>query len=388
MLPRDIFSEEHDIYRDSVARLIRDEFVPYHDKWEEENMVPHEAWLKAGEAGMLCCTVPEDYGGPGGDFLHSTVVTEELFRHSISGPAFMIHSDMVTPYLLDYGTEEQKRKWLPEMVTGRMRAAIGFSEPSAGSDLAAIRTAAVRDGDNYVLNGQKTFITGGYAAELLLVACKTDPSAGAKGISLIMVEADRPGYARGKKLNKIGLKAQDTAEIFMQDVCVPASNLIGVENRGFYQMMKELAQERLVQAVRAQIIIETAILWTIEYTVNRPIFGRTVADFQNTRFKLAEMHAQASVMRAYVDRCISAHTAGKLDATEAAIVKMTSVELQGKVLDECLQLHGGWGYIWDYPIARAYADARIARIAGGTVEVMKQIISNAILPSERRGRVD
>jgi acyl-CoA dehydrogenase len=384
MIPRTIFSDEHDIFRAAIARFIKDELVPHHDAWEEAGIVSKDAWLKAGEAGILGCTMPEVYGGAGGNFLHAAIVVEELTMASITGPAFWLHSDVVMPYILRYGTDAQKRQWLPPMVRGEIRGAIALSEPSAGSDLAAIRTTALREGDEYVINGSKVFITNGHSAEMVIVACKTDPSAGSRGISQIIVETDRPGFQKGKFLKKIGLVAQDTAELFFSNLRVPAGNLLGVENRGFYQMMQDLGTERLLQAVRSLTAAEAAIGWTIDYVTQRKAFGKLISDFQNTQFKLAEMHAQTSMARVYLDTCIALLTQSKLDGVEAAKAKMLCVELQGRVVDECLQLHGGWGYIWEFPIARAYADARAARLAGGTVEIMKQIIAKSLLPDAQK----
>jgi acyl-CoA dehydrogenase len=384
MIPRTVFTAEHEMFRDSVRRFVEREIVPHHAAWEEAGVVPREAWRKAGEAGLLCCAIPEEYGGMGGDFLHSAIVLEEMARFGASGPAFSLHSDIVAPYLLHYGSGEQKRCWLPAMAKGEALAAVAMTEPSGGSDLQNIRTRAIRDGDDYVLNGQKVFITNAQGADVIVVAAKTDPTARGKGISLILVETDRPGFRRGKPLKKIGCKAMDTSELFFEDVRVPVTNLLGVEGRGFAQLMTELAQERLVQAVRAMAAAEAALAWTIDYTANRQAFGQTLADFQNTQFRLAEMRAELAVHRVYVDRCLEMHLQGKLDAVDAAIAKMQTTELQGKVMDQCLQLFGGWGYMWEYPIARAYADARMARIAGGSIEVMKQIIARSILPKQQK----
>ena len=384
MIPRTVFTAEHEMFRDSVRRFVEREIVPHHAAWEEAGVVPREAWRKAGEAGLLCCAIPEEYGGMGGDFLHSAVVLEEMARFGASGPAFSLHSDIVAPYLLHYGSGEQKRRWLPAMAKGEALAAVAMTEPSGGSDLQNIRTRAIRDGDDYVLNGQKVFITNAQGADVIVVAAKTDPTARGKGISLILVETDRPGFRRGKPLQKIGCKAMDTSELFFEDVRVPVANLLGTEGRGFAQLMTELAQERLVQAVRAMAAAEAALAWTIDYTANRQAFGQTLADFQNTQFRLAEMRAELAVHRVYVDRCLEVHLQGKLDAVDAAIAKMQTTELQGKVMDQCLQLFGGWGYMWEYPIARAFADARMARIAGGSIEVMKQIIARSILPKQQK----
>nr|WP_246522851.1 acyl-CoA dehydrogenase family protein [Neoroseomonas eburnea] len=386
VIPRTLFSEEHTLFREQVRRFVERELTPHHAAWEEAGVVPREAWRKAGAAGLLCCNIPEEYGGMGGDFLHSAIVIEEMSRAGVTGPAFSLHSDIVAPYLLHYGTEAQKRHWLPRMAQGDALAAVAMTEPQGGSDLQAIRTTALRDGDDYVIRGQKIYITNAQGADVIVVAAKTDPSARAKGISLILVETGRPGFARGKPLKKVGCKAMDTSELFLDEVRVPVSNLLGEEGRGFFQLMTELAQERLVQAVRAVAAAEAALQWTIDYTTGRNAFGQTVADFQNTQFRLAEMRAEIAVHRVYVDRCMEVHLEGRLDAVDAAIAKMQATELQGRVMDRCVQLHGGAGYMWEYPIARAWADARMARIAGGSVEVMKQIIARSILPKQERRR--
>ncbi len=384
MIPRTLFSSDHELFRDQVRRFIATEIMPYHAGWEEAGIVPRSAWHKAGEAGLLCTEVPEEYGGAGGDFLFGAIMVEEMARAGATGPTFYLHSDIVAPYLVHYGTEEQKRRWLPPMATGEVVVALGMTEPSGGSDVQGMRTTARRDGDAYVINGQKVFITAGHSADLLVLACKTDPKAGARGVSLILVETDRPGFQRGRKLEKIGCKAQDTAELFFADLRVPASNLLGEEGRGFYQLMQELAQERLVQAIRAVASSEAALEWTLDYAVQRKMFGQTLADFQNTQFKLAEMKADLTAQRVFLDRCIALHLEHKLDAVDAAMLKLTTTELQGRVMDQCLQFFGGWGYMVEYPIARAFVDARLGRIGGGSVEVMKQIIARSMLPNNAR----
>lgn len=384
MIPRTLFSEDHEIFRESVRRFIAAEITPHHGDWEKAGMVPRTAWLKAGKAGLLCSAVPEDYGGMGGDFLHGAIMIEEMARAGATGPTFYLHSEIVAPYILHYGTEAQKRAWLPKMATGEVVTALGMTEPSGGSDVQNMRTTALRDGEDYVINGQKVFITAGHSADLLMLACKTDPKAGARGVSLILVETDRPGFQRGRLLEKIGCKAQDTAELFFSDLRVPVSNLLGEEGRGFYQLMKELSQERLVQAIRAVSSCEAALEWTVDYVTQRKMFGQTLADFQNTQFKLAEMRAELAGQRIFVDRCIELHLNGKLDAVDAAMAKLTTTELQGKVMDQCLQLFGGWGYMCEYPIARAFVDARMTRIGGGSAEVMKQIIARSMLPDSRK----
>ncbi|GLQ06966.1 acyl-CoA dehydrogenase family protein [Sneathiella chinensis] len=378
-LERTIFREEHHIFRAAARKFSEERIAPFHQEWEQAGQVPREIWREAGENGFLCCTVPEEYGGPGADFLFSAIFCEEIARVGATGPAFHLHSEIVAPYILHYGTEEQKRTWLPKLVTGEVIAAVAMTEPGAGSDLQGIRTTALPDGDDYVLNGQKVFISNGQLADLVVVACKTDPEAAGKGISLVLVEGDRAGFDRGRNLEKIGYKAQDTSELFFNDVRVPKSNLLGQEGRGFYHLMEQLAQERLVIALRSASVIEAALDWTVSYTKERRAFGRSIADFQNTKFKLAEVKSQAVMIRAFVDTCLSAHLEGKLDANTAAMAKLQSTEILCQILDECLQLHGGYGYMWEYPIARAWADNRMTRIAGGSSEIMKQIISKELL---------
>ena len=384
MIPRTIFSAEHEAFRDTVRRFIAEHVMPFHAEWEKEGQVPRSLWIKAGQLGLLCCNVPEEYGGLGGDFLHSAILIEEFARAGATGPTFYLHSDICAPYLVDFGTEEQRRKWLPRMATGDVVAALGMTEPSGGSDVANMRTQALRDGDDYVINGQKVFITNGHSADIIILAAKTNPKARAKGLSLIIVETDRPGFTRGRKLEKLGCKAQDTSELFFADVRVPVGNLIGQEGGGFIHLMTQLAQERLVQAIRGVASAEAALQWTRDYVAERKMFGGTLGDFQNTRFKLAELHAEVLAQRVFVDRCIELHLKGEFDAVDAACAKLVTTELQGKVMDQCLQFFGGWGYMWEYPIARAFADARMCRLGGGTAEVMKQIIGNSLLPKVAR----
>ena len=379
MFPRKFFSEDHEIFRGATRRFIENEIVPNHAEWEQQGIVSRELWNAAGENGLLCCTVPEEYGGPGGDFLHSVVVNEELAKVGATGPAFPLHSDIIVPYILAYGSEDQKRNWLPKVVSGETVMAIGMTEPIAGSDLQGIQTKAERDGNHFVLNGQKVWISNGQIADLYIIACKTDPKEGAKGISLILVEGDREGFKRGKNLEKIGYKAQDTSELFFEDVRVPITNLLGQEGRGFAQLMQQLPQERLVVAIRCATALEAALDETIRYTKERKAFGRSISDFQNTRFKLAEVKTLAMVTRAFTDQCIQLHLEGKLTAEDAAAAKLQTTEALNKGVDECLQLHGGYGYSWEYPIARAWADARMSRIAGGSSEIMKEIISRNMI---------
>ncbi len=384
MIPRTIFTPEHESFRDTVRRFIETEVTPHHADWEKAGQVPRSLWKKAGELGLLCVNAPEAYGGQGADFLYSAILIEEMARVGATGPTFYLHSDIVAPYIVDFGTEAQKTKWLPKMAVGEVVVALGMSEPSGGSDVQNIRTQAIRDGDEYVINGQKVFTTNGHSADLVLLACKTDPTQKAKGVSLILVETDRAGFTRGRKLEKIGCKAQDTSELFFSDLRVPVSNLLGTEGGGFGILMTQLAQERLIQAIRAVSASEAAIEWTLSYAVDRKMFGQTLADFQNTRFSLANLHAQVLAQRVFVDRCMQLHAVGQLDAVDAASCKLVTTDLQFKVMDECLQFFGGWGYMWEYPIARAFADARMSRIGGGTAEVMKQIIANSLLPRVRK----
>lgn len=371
---RGIFSAEHEQFRETVARFVDDELVPNHGQWEKDECVPREIWRRAGEVGILCPNVPEGYGGFGADWLYNVVIIEELAKKGITGPGFMVHSEMVAPYILAAGTEELKREVLPKMVSGEYIGALGLTEPGAGSDVKEIRTRAVRDGDDYVLNGQKVYISNGQLADIMVCACKTDPTAGAKGVSLIAVDTHQAGFKRGRNLEKIGLKAQDTSEIFLEDVRAPAYRLLGKEGGGFGIMMGKLAQERLTQAVRSICVAEAAIQWTVDYTAERKMFGQTLADFQNTQFVLAELSAEVLSARVFTDWCIRRFLAGELTGVEAAKVKLVVTNLHVKVVDQCLQFFGGYGYMTEYPIARAYVDARIVRIAGGAAEVMKQII--------------
>jgi alkylation response protein AidB-like acyl-CoA dehydrogenase len=378
MIKRNIFSEDHELFRESVRKFVEQELVPHHERWEEAGKVDREAWLKAGAAGILCCDAPEDYGGSGADFLYNAVVIEELARAGITGPGFTVHSDMMATYIASFGTAAQREKWLPKMISGEVIGALAMTEPGAGSDLKAIRTTAMRDGDDYVINGQKVYISNGQNCDLLVVACKTNPAAGARGVSLILVEATRPGFKRGRNLKKIGLKAQDTSELFFDDVRVPVSNLLGEENRGFSLLMTKLARERLTQAIRSIVVAEQAIQWTVEYTKDRKAFDQTIGDFQNTRFKLAELATQTAAGRALVDQCIALFMKNELDPVDAAMAKLYACDLHVKTVDECLQFFGGYGYMLEYPIARAYIDARIVRIAGGAAEIMKQIIGKSL----------
>jgi acyl-CoA dehydrogenase len=386
MIERTLFKEEHDMWRETVRRFVEKEIVPFHDQWEKEGVVPRSLWLKAGEQGMLCCTVPTEYGGLGLDYLFDVILFEELWKVGASAPGFLIHTDLVATYLLSHGTPEQKAYWLPKMISGEAIGSLGMTEPHAGSDLKAIRTKAVREGDEFVINGQKVFISNGQSCDILVLATKTDSAAGAKGVTLFIVEGDRAGFKRGRNLEKLGMKGQDTSELFFENVRIPASNMLGEEGGGFGVMMSKLPQERLAQAIRSATVTETVIQWTVDYTAERRAFDQTIADFQNTQFVLADLKARSVMARVFTDKCIELFMAGKLDPVTAAMAKMTTSELHCEAVDKCLQLFGGWGYIWEYPICRAYADARIVKIAGGSIEVMKMIISREMFKGRLKGR--
>lgn len=378
MIPRVLFAPEHEMFRDAVRKFIATEITPYHGEWEKAGVVPREIWNKAGEAGILCANVPEEYGGPGAGFLYNVVIAEELGRAGVTGPGFTVHSDMVASYILSFGSAEQKKRWLPGMVSGQLVGALGLTEPGGGSDLKAMRTRAVREGDHYVIDGQKTYISNGQLCDLVVLACKTDPEAGAKGVSLIVVEADRPGFERGRRLEKLGLKAQDTSELFFNRVRVPVTNRLGDEGAGFRMAMHKLAHERLIIAVNAVAVCEAVLEWTVAYTRDRKAFGKPIAEFQNTRFKVAELTALTQSARVFVDRCVELALTDSLDGTDAAMAKMIATELQCRTVDECLQFFGGYGYMLEYPIAHAYIDSRVRRIAGGSSEVMREIISRQV----------
>jgi acyl-CoA dehydrogenase len=383
MTTRGLFNEEHELFRETARRFIEAEISPHHAQWESDGCVPRELWRKAGAAGLLGCSIPEAYGGAGADELFNFTLIEELARSGFTGPGFPVHNEMVMPYILAFGTEEQKQKWLPPMTRGEVIGALGITEPQAGSDVRGIKTRAVRDGDDYVINGQKVFISNGQICDVIILATKTDPDAKGGGVSLFIVEATRAGFVRGKRLEKLGMKAQDTSELFFENVRVPATNLLGPEHGGFKLLMKNLAQERLTQAVRSAMVVETVLQYTIDYAAERKMFGQTLADFQNTQFKLAEIKTEATVGRVFVDHCLKLFIDRKLDGTDAAMVKMWMSNLHCKVVDECLQLFGGWGYMWEYPIARAYADARVVKIAGGSIETMKQIIGRSLFKPKK-----
>jgi acyl-CoA dehydrogenase len=377
-VPRTLFSEDHEAFRDTVRRFMEQEVVPHHDRWEEQHFVDREAWLKAGENGFLCASMPEEYGGVGVDRLFSMIVMEECARVNATGLGWGLHSEIVAPYILHYGSDFLKQKYLPKMASGEMIGSIAMTEPAAGSDLQGIRTSAVKDGDDYILNGSKIFITNGYMCDLAIVVAKTAPEKGAKGTSLFVVDTSMPGFTKGKPLKKAGMKAQDTCELYFDNVRVPAANLLGQENNGFIYLMQELPWERMQIAVISVSSAEAAIEWTIQYTNERKAFGQEIAKFQNTRFKLAEMKTEVQIARVFVDRCMELLLEEKLDPATASMAKYWCSDLQFKVMDECVQLFGGYGYMWEYPIARAWADSRVQQIYGGTNEIMKELIARTL----------
>ena len=377
-IERNAFREDHEMFRTTVRRFFERECVPKQAEWDKNGRTDRETWLKAGREGLLCLTMPTEYGGGGGDFGHVAVMTEEMATAGVSGWSAPLHSDIVAPYILRLGNEEQKLRWLPKMASGEMIFAIGMTEPGSGSDLKAARTTAIREGNEYVINGAKTFISNGLNCDAVLLICKTDPAAGAKGISLIVVETARPGFRRGRKLEKVGQPAADTAEMFFDDVRVPVSNLLGEEGKGFSYMMHDLAQERFMIAVSAAAILERQLELTVEYVKDRKAFGQTIWDFQNTRFKLADVKAQAVAVRTMVDHYIREHIRRGLSGEEAAIAKLFATESLWKCIDDMVQLHGGYGYMLEYPIARAFANWRVMRVYGGASEVMRELISRKL----------
>jgi alkylation response protein AidB-like acyl-CoA dehydrogenase len=379
-MERDIFDAEHDAFRDLARTFIAKEITPFHSQWEKDGQVSRDVWRAAGTAGLLGTDVPEEYGGGGvTDFRYNAVLTEELARAGASGIGFPLQNDVVAPYLLRLGTDEQKSRWLPGFCSGEIITAIAMTEPGTGSDLQGIQTSARRDGDDWVLGGSKTFITNGIMADLVIVVARTDPDAGSRGFSLLVVERGMPGFERGRRLEKVGLKAQDTAELSFTDVRVPAANVLGEPGTGFVSLMQNLAQERLSIAVGCAAGAATALDLTLAYTKERTAFGRPVAAFQNTRFELAEIDTEVSVTRAFVDRCISEHVAGRLSVTDAAKAKWWASDVLKRVVDRCVQLHGGYGYMLEYPIAKAFVDSRVQSIFGGTNEIMKEIIGRTLV---------
>lgn len=375
---RKLFSADHELFRDTVARFIADEITPNHYQWEQEGLVPRDLWRKAGAAGILLPSTPEEYGGGGGDFLHTIIVVEEIARALATGvTGFTTHSDIVAPYLLNFGTERQKQRDLPGMAQGDIVASIAMTEPGAGSDVKAIRTAAAKAQGGYVINGQKTFITNGFHADRVLVVAKTDPAAGARGISLFWVDTATPGFTRGRLLDKVGQKAQDTAELFFQDMFVPDEDMLGEPGQGFGYLMKELVRERLMIAVRCAMALESALQWTVDYTKERRAFDKALIDNQHIRFKLADIKTLTAATRAFVDGCVQQYLDGELDAGGPAMAKLWASEATSAI-DDLLQFHGGYGYMREYPIARAYTDVRPNRIYGGASEVMRELIARTL----------
>lgn len=374
-----VYEADHVLFRESFRTFLSKEAAPFYPSWEREGLIPRELWLTAGRQGFLALGVPEEFGGAGvDDFRFNACIAEEIAWAQMPSIGFGLHSDVVLPYLLRLATQEQKQRFLPGMVTGELITAIAMSEPSAGSDLAGIRTTAVRTGDSYVLNGSKTFITNGIQADLVVVVAKTDPTAGNKGVSLFLVERDMPGFERGRRLDKIGLHAQDTAELSFQDVVLPAANLLGEENRGFEYLMQNLPQERLGIALLGLAGAEAVFAQTLEYCTSRQAFGKAIGSFQHNRFALAEMKTELEIGRVFLDHCLLAHVRSEFPPERAAMAKWWATELQKRVVDACVQLHGGYGYMTEYPAARAYLDARVQTIYGGTTEIMKEIIGRSL----------
>lgn len=372
-------TEELDMLRDAVRRFLEREVVPHCDRWRAEGRVDTAAWRLAGDAGLLCPSVPEDYGGAGGDFRHEAVIIEELTRIGFPDFAIPLHNGIAAPYILHYGTEAQKQRWLPRLARGELISAIAMTEPGAGTDLRAMRCTALPDGDGYVLNGQKTFITNGQIGNLIIVAAKTDPKAGGKGITLFVVETDNaPGFRRGRVLEKVGMKAQDTSELYFDDLRLSAENRLGSEGEGFRQLTEQLPRERLIIAVQAVTAIETALDLTLGYVKDREAFGQRLMDFQNTRFRLAEAASEARIGRVFVDDCIARLVRGDLDVATAAMAKWWTTEKQNEIIDQCVQLHGGYGYMLEYPITRMWADARVQKIYGGANEIMKELVARSL----------
>ena len=380
-LPRPAWmSEELVLLEEQTRRFLAAEIVPHLDRWHEDHFYPREVWNKTAKAGLLCASMPEEYGGAGGTFAHDAVIDREYSLAGFDAFGAPLHSGIVAPYILHYGTEEQKRRWLPRLASGEMVGAIAMSEPGTGSDLQAVRTTAKRSGNGYLLNGSKTFITNGQHADLIIVVAKTDPKQGAKGVSLMVVETgDAPGFRRGRKLKKLGLDSADTSELFFEDVPLPAEALLGIEEgQGFYQLMKELPQERLIVAINAIAMIERALGLTIDYVKQRQAFGKKIIDFQNTQFVLAECKSEATAAKVFLDHCIERHVKEELDTVTASMAKYLHSELLGRITDRCLQLFGGYGYMDEYPISRLYRDARVLRIYAGTNEIMKLLIARSL----------
>ena len=375
----DVYTSEHEDFRKTARTFYEREVIPFHDAWEQEGIVPRELWLKAGEAGLLCFDVPEEYGGPGvDDFRYNVILSEEQTRAGASGPGFSVHTDIIVPYITSLGTDEQKQRWLPGAVSGETITAIAMTEPGAGSDLQGVRTTAVDKGDHYLLNGSKTFISNGINADLVIVVARTDADAGHKGISLLVVERGMEGFERGRNLDKIGLHAQDTAELSFTDVVVPKENLLGEEGEGFIYLMMNLPQERLIIAAQAVAACEGIVEMCLDYAKTREAFGKPIGKFQHNRFLVAEMATEAKVARAFLDECLRKHLDGKLTAVDAAMAKWWTTELQNKLVNQGVQLHGGYGYMMEFPIAKAYLDSRVSTIYGGTTEIQKEIIGRSL----------
>jgi long-chain-acyl-CoA dehydrogenase len=374
-----LYEAQHEEFRDLCRQFLAREAVPHNEEWEKAGIVDRAVWRKAGAAGLLGLDVDEAYGGAGQrDFRYNAVLVEEIIAAGASGLGFGLHNDVIAPYLTELTTEEQRKRWLPGFCSGELITAIAMSEPGAGSDLAGIRTTAVREGDGWVLNGQKTFITNGEHADLVIVVAKTAPDQGAHGVSLIVVERGTPGFTRGRRLEKVGLKANDTAELFFDDCRVPADNLIGTENHGFYHLMANLPRERLGIAVAAVAAAEHILAMTLEYARSRHAFGRPIGSFQHNRFVLAELDTEVTIARTFLNHCIAEHNAGRLTVADAAKAKWWTTELQNRVADRCVQLHGGYGYMLEYPVARAWLNSRVQTIYGGTTEIMKEIIGRSL----------
>ncbi len=379
-LEREVYgSEDHKMVQQTIVDFIQKEIKPYHDEWEKQGHVSYELWKKAGDLGLLCMDMPVEYGGAGFDFSFSAMFIEELVKHGCTGPGFFLHSDIVAPYILKYGNEAQKQKYLNGMATGDMIAAIGMTEPSCGSDLQALRTRADDMGDHYLVNGSKTFITNGYMCHIAIIAVKTNVGTPEEGISLLLIDTDSEGYTKGQPFEKMGMKANDTCELFFEDVKVPKENLLGEEGKGFIYMMTELARERLVVGLMAVGGAEGALEDTIKYTLERRAFKQPIAGFQNTQFKLSELATQLQIHQTFVDRCTALLAQHKLSPELGSMAKYTATEMHWKLADECVQLHGGYGYMWEYPISRQLADSRVARIYAGTNEIMKLLISRGLL---------
>ena len=380
-LPRPAWmTEDLVLLEEQARRFMQAEFVPHLDKWHDEHMYPREVWTKAGEAGLLCASMPEEYGGAGGTFAHEAIINREYSLAGFDTFGAPLHSGIVAPYILHYGTDEQKKRWLPKLATGELVGAIAMTEPGTGSDLQGVRATAVKSGNRYVLNGSKTFITNGQHANLIVVVAKTDPKERAKGISLMVVETDdAPGFRRGRKLKKLGMDSADTSELFFDDVSLPTENLLGTEEgQGFTQLMNELPQERLIVALHAVAMMERALALTVDYVKQRKAFGKAIIEFQNTQFELADIKTETTVGKVFIDHCIERHIAGQLDTVTASMAKTWATDMLGKVTDRCLQLFGGYGYMDEYPISRLYRDARVMRIYAGTNEIMKLVIARSL----------